>query len=180
MKIIAIIIWLLFGLYFGLGGLLKAELEEGINLLKLPLEDTKESVVYEGITFSSREALEMHLKIEKIILFFPWVYYLPSIVVIVFTSGAFGALGGVTRIVKQLAIAKISISDIAVVSIPLFGFLIGILLLGIASVIPAALTASKVDIQPTTLLFICLFGGVYSEHVYKWLESQIKHIFQSN
>lgn len=180
---IIVVSWVLFGLYFGIGGWAKMDLEQEKKVTNNKLLKNDQAVIYQGISFKSYRDLQAALENEelieekvKIYKYFPWIFYLPSFVGFVITAGAFGALGGVTNILKQIAIDNVKLEDSKVMSTPIFGFLVGLLMLGISYVFPSALTFDKADVKPTSLLFLCMFGGIFSGHIYNWLENFIKSI----
>lgn len=164
-------------LYLGVGGMERVELiRQAKEAAKKPASDGTFS--YGGETFSSKEALAVARNEERVERLFPWIGLLTSLASLALTAGAFGVLGGAARVVKELVIDSKPLDLKEVVLNPLFGFLVGIMLLGISYVLPAALTDQEdVQLTPTTLLFLCFFGGLFSRRVFTWVESLIERVF---
>ncbi len=164
---ITLIIWLIAGLYFGSGGIAKIE---NYNLIKSTIgEHDTTKVVYDGITFVNKGALIRTLEEAQMQAIFPWINSLPSYVSYIITACSFGLLGTIISIFIQLAIYKQKLADLPVYTLPVLGLLTGFVMLGITFIFPALLFHSEKDIKASGLMFICLFGGLYTEKLYERL-----------
>ena len=61
---------------------------------------------------------------------------------------------------------------------PLVGASIGFALFFFVFITPAVLTIGYDALRPESLLAICLFGGLFSEHIEKWLATQVRKILE--
>jgi hypothetical protein len=166
-KALVLVIWLLVGLYFGSGGIAKIE---NYNLIKSTIGETDTTkVVYEGMTFANKAALLRTIEETQMETIFPWINSLPSYVSYVITACSFGLLGTIISLFIQLAIYKKMLSDLPVYTLPVLGLLTGFVMLGITFIFPALLFNSEKDIKASGLMFICLFGGLFTEKLYERL-----------
>lgn len=167
-----ILAWLVISLYFGISGYLAVDLIHQSE--KAEREKSKPFTV--GVLEYSNEYIFSY---EMVIKIFPYLNKLTGSLALVMTAMAFGALGGVTRLLKQIAFEKLSTENVNFISIPLIGMLSGIFILGVAYVIPTILVAGDQRIRPETLLFLSLFSGLFSSRFYGWLSNNFNSIFKS-
>lgn len=167
------------GLYVGIGGYLRADLDKEIIASSHNRSRETVTVLYKGVEFLNEQQVPELKKREGLGNFFPWIFYLPFIVAIFLTAICFGALGGVFRILKNIALDKSDITNLPVVTLPLVGGMLGLMILGIPYIRPAALTASKNTAQPIAILFLSFIGEVFSEKTVKWLEKQYDKLFKT-
>lgn len=169
------VFWLILGLYFGLAGILYADLmEEKTSTIQQQTTSEGDAVyMYDGVPFSSYEKAQMHQQEQDAQGLFKWFTYLPSKLILFITSMALGGLGGVIGMVKELALTKVKIVDLKPFWRPMLGALIGLLVLGLSYLLPVVLTtATEVEIRSTTLIFVSMFAGLYARQFLQFLEAR--------
>lgn len=164
--------WILAGIYVGTAGLSKASFEEALE--SAPKDG--ETVEFEGVEYQGVEQLRVAIMQQRARRYFGWALDLPSIAALILAAAAFGAVGGATRVVALLTMTPQPLTLRIVLLDPLFGALIGIMLLGVAYALPAALTTGSATTRPLSLLFLCLLGGAFAEKVYHWIGSRLGSI----
>ncbi len=172
---ISFVFWLAFGLYFGLAGILYADLveEKAAAITEQTSASGQHLFTYKGAAFSTREKAAIAQQEDQASSIFSWFAYLPEKLILFITSLALGGLGGVIGIVKRMALGKASILEVKPFWIPMLGALIGILVLGVSYLLPVILTTStEVEIRATTLIFVSMFAGLYSRQFLSFLESR--------
>lgn len=177
MRMILIGVIMLGGLYLGIGGWLKTEHEYLLESI-YDNADENQPVVYRGMTFKTRRLLEAALQDEKYSKFWPWIFALPSFSGLLVTACAFGMLGGLTRVLKQIVVDNQTMSTVSIFVGSMFGFLMGLMVLGASLFVPTALTLdTSINLNPTSLLFLTLFAGAFSKRAYLWIEDKVDIIF---
>jgi hypothetical protein len=135
-------------------------------------------VVYQGIAFSNiyeaREAVEQ----DNVASCFSWAYKLPASLPLILAALSFGILGGVGNVMYK-AIGSRKQSDVAIALTPLFGAILGLMVFGVTYLLPAVLTVdNNMTTRPISVVFLALYAGVFSNHVYNWIEEQaVKKFF---
>jgi len=163
------------GAYFSAAGWVIANLDDEIST---PSDKTEQggAVVYKGVSFSSiydaREAIEK----DNVNNLFKWTYDIPASLPLLIMAVAFGILGGVTNVIYKAIGGEIQTNSRVSLK-PLFGGLMGMMVLGITFVLPALLTVDNGKVRPVALAFLCMYAGAFSNHVYLWLEEKIKTLF---
>jgi hypothetical protein len=176
-----LVFWILFGLYFGIGGWTKIDFEQKKEFTSDNTSSDEQPFIYDGFSFDSYGDVIAYVEKEKIYKYVRWIFYLPSFIGFVITAGAFGVLGGVTNIIKEIVTKKKEDDDIEVFKVfyvPLLGFLIGLLMLGIVQILPSAITFNQTDVNPASLLFLCMFAGIFYENFFTWFGNIVKTIFR--
>lgn len=108
---------------------------------------------------------------------FPFITYLPEFVGNIFTACFFGLIGGVISILKKIAWENNLPEHTKFISIPLLSFFTGIVVIGLYTIIPNILLTGENKIRPLTLLFLSLFGGLYSIQFYSSLSKAVQTKF---
>ncbi len=174
--ILVIIGWLIIGLYFGSGGITRLEND---NLIKKTSNSTDTSqVIYNKVSYKNKNELISQLEHDEMDTIYPWVDSIPSFVAYLITACAFGLLGSITHIIYQIVLKDIELAALKYWSSPVLGTLTGMLVLGISFVLPNTLFSTDAEIKPSTLMFICLFCGLYSVQFYKRMENSFTKIFK--
>ena len=182
MKILSILflsICALSSLYFGIGGSLKTENynEVGKNH---NFNDTTQVTDTDNVVYKNYAEMLLHHEDSQALNIFPWIIYLPDFVATIITACFFGMLGGVILVIKKIAIYNEAIESINFVSLPILGFFTGLVVLGINYIIPTILVSGDTKIRPITLLFLCLFAGMFSNDFYSFLAKAIhKKVFKN-
>lgn len=157
--------------YFGLGGCLPSENKAEVS--KVADFNSTKSVKHGVIEYTNEAQYLLFQENSKSAIIFPWIDALPSFVADIITACSFGILGGIISIVKRVALLKENLLDLSVFSIPILGFFTGLVVLGLNYIIPTILVSGNTQIRPITLLFLCLFAGMYSEQFYAFLTKAI-------
>jgi hypothetical protein len=173
LAVAVIVAWLLGGLYVGVSGWARAEIEQEIE----PSSGPSGAVVCGEIEFAKLDDCLQYQRERQFNRLFPWVFYLPSFFGLLMMSFGFGALGGVLRVMKFVVLDLQPLHDCPWASTPLFGGLMGVLVLGTAWVLPAMLTIGGGELRPTTLLFFAMFGGAFSPTIFASIQRQIEKRF---
>lgn len=170
-------IWMLAGLYLGSAGWARAELEETISVEVR--SDVEDGAIQCGIVITKNMeeclAFERSRMTESL---FPWVSSLPVFFGFLIMALGFGAVGGVIAVLRRAASGEQSLENLYI-TLPMFGSLVGVLVLGMSYLLPAALVSAGGNLRPTSLLFLTLLGGVFSGQVIDWIESWMTDLFPS-
>jgi hypothetical protein len=162
--------------YFSAAGWVIANLDNEVS------EKTDESgkksgeVVYQGISFSSIYDARAAIDKDQITSLFKWTYNLPASLPLFITALSFGILGGIANVIYKAIGGEVQTNQRVVLK-PLFGGLIGLMVLGMTYVLPAVLTVDNSKVRPVSLAFLSMYAGAFSTHVYLWLEEKIKTLF---
>jgi len=174
------IIWLSSGLYFGVGGLTRAKLDDTLQELEKDKENLQKdtiNVTYDDLTFSNKYELKYFLEAESIEKVFPWSIKISSFVGLLLTAFSFGLLGGAISLVKDVAFEGTSLAELKIWSVPLLGLLTGFVVFGLSYLLPTVLIKNGNEVRPVTLMFLCLFGGMYSKNFYEKLSQYFNKMF---
>jgi H+/Cl- antiporter ClcA len=173
--------WLLAGLYFGIGGITRVNVDETLDNLNQDkdklLKDTLTAKVG-VITVSNQYELKYVTEYANLEHYFAWTIKIPKFTAFLITAMCFGLLGAVISIIKALAFGATKLNDSKWISEPLLGLLTGLVVLGLSYILPTLLTKGGIDIRPLTLMFLCLFCGIYTEKFYNTLSSAFDKIFK--
>ncbi|MGZ3750094.1 MAG: hypothetical protein ACXVB0_09810 [Mucilaginibacter sp.] len=179
--VISLTIWLFVSLYFGVGGIISINLNEVAKQKEQANQTDNVSVEYNGITFKNKAELSKYLNIqidEKISKVFFWVDDLTDFGALIVTACFFGMLGGVINVINDISINNKNPDDLHYFSLPITGFLSGIVILGLTYLIPTLLVQKSDNIRSISLMFLCLFGGIKSKELYSKIDSYFNKIFK--
>jgi hypothetical protein len=177
---IILLLWLSIGLYFGIGGLSRAKLDETLEKLeedKIELTKNKINVSYDGLTFETKYELNYYLEAESIETSFPWATRISSFMGLIFTSFSFGLIGSLISIIKEVVFQNLEINRTKYISYPLLGILTGLVVLGLSYLLPTILIENQNQLRPITLMFLSLFAGMFCEKFYEKLSVYFNNIF---
>ncbi|ALI98923.1 hypothetical protein [Rufibacter tibetensis] len=161
-----VFLWFVIGLYFGIGGLAQINLESTLQSLqrdKDKLMKEKVNAEYRGIYIDNKYELKYYLEVKSVRKIFPWTYDIPRFIGLIITAFSFGLLGALIGLIKDIAILNKPLNGLKYWSIPILGILTGLIVLGLSYTIPTVLTTNEANIRSTSLVFLCLFGGIYTE-----------------
>lgn len=184
---VVLVLWFLACLYTGIGGLQYAELQiEKDRILRAQEKrapDQDKPVKVGDTEFVNLETEIFMAKWTHAQRWFGWLYSLTEFAIFIIAGAAWGAVGGIATILKRVAIDGKSLKEINVVAYPAFCAIVALLLVCFLDVFPAALMESGADtrttLRPTTVLLVCLFGGLVSEQLYNWIHARFLHIWTS-
>ncbi|MDB5088959.1 MAG: hypothetical protein JWR09_2953 [Mucilaginibacter sp.] len=185
MKIFAvsfIIVWLIVGLFFGIGGLTKLNSDETLdNIQKKEVEllakNFNPPLNVDGVTISNEYLYQIYNERHGLEKYFVWTVTLPKFTALCITAMSFGLLGALVAIIRQLSLAGKTIVEVQYISLPLLGILTGLVVLGISYLLPTLITKGTNEIRPITLMFLCLFCGICSDNFYKKIENSFDKLF---
>lgn len=169
-----LVVWLLAGAYLGAAGWARAEVEEAMEVA--PTAPAGQ-VVCDGIEFASYRDCVIYYREQELMGLFPWVSGIPYLFGLILLGFGFGALGGTLRVFADVTVRHRTPRLLDAFDTPLFGGLLGILILGVSVLVPAALTVSEAVMRPTALLFLTMLGGTFSDQVYAWVEGHALSLF---
>ncbi|MGX1930189.1 hypothetical protein [Flagellimonas sp. 2504JD4-2] len=176
LKIIVYLLWFGIALYFGIGGYVALDIEDKHKKAR---EQPEKIVDYHGIEFKNEAIAQVHSDEVKAMGYFRILLNnLPTNLLYLFTAMAFGVLGVITRINKEIAMDKVLFKDIEVYFSPILGLMIGILILAISRIIPNLLVDGESNVEPLTLAFLSLIAGFSSKQFYEWLVKSTQSIFK--
>lgn len=164
-------------LYFGISGYLVVDL---IALHDKAIESKIDTVKVGDTAYPNKYYLLYADDKVTIQNKFPYLKDTTESLALIITALAFGAIGGLTRILNQFTFENKPLDQIKVNSLILLGSLSGIFILGITYVIPTILVSGDQKIRPETLIFLSLFSGLFSEKFYSWLSQNFNTFFKQN
>lgn len=168
---IVVFILALAALYLAAAGWTRVE---AYRLLK-EHSPSPQQVVFEGMNFANEADRDFVIAKRDAEAIFPWAFKLPQPVSLLLTATSFGFLGGVVKLLFDIAQMDPSPRQ-PFVSLAL-STLTGLLVLGIAFALPSAITSSEVTVRPVVLLFLCFLGGIFSQHLLLWLRDHFEASF---
>lgn len=183
MKIIAFLtlcVWLLTGLYFGMGGISRISVDdvtETIDKQKDALKKDTIDVVLNDVTIQNKYQLKYILEYSNLENYFPWAIQLTTFSSFLVTSMSFGLLGSIINILIQIVFSSVKIEDSNYISKPLLGLLTGIVVLGLSYILPTLIIKGSAEIRPLSLMFLCLFCGIYSDKFYEKMSKSFDKLF---
>lgn len=163
-------------LYFGISGYLSVDVKtfkakaDAARIEPFKVGNTEYNNTYEFL-YEQNDDL-----IQKL---FPYLKEIPESLALIITALAFGMLGGLARLIKQTTFDGLSLLQVKFLSLPVFGMLSGIFVLGITYVIPTILVEGDQKIRSETLIFLSLFAGLLCDKFYEWLNGIFENIFKN-
>lgn len=164
--------WALLGLYGGLSGLVKIQIETLKEIAqKAPEHQIIEEINGEDVTYFSPESRDAIVAQENAMnSIFYWVFQIPAPLPHVIAALAFGVLGSIVRLLRAI-LSKEPLPEIRILLLrPIFGSLIAFMMLGVVAIVPSILTIDETTLRPSSLLFTCFLGGAFAEYVWSWLQ----------
>jgi hypothetical protein len=171
---LVLLFWLALGSYVGVSGWLGCKSLEGATVSSGPSAGT--AVLYHGISFQNESELNGFLSEESEARWSPWLYNLPGDLWPLIASLGLGLVGGAARLLKNCAMDKASLDTLPLYSGPLFGAVLGVLLFYLALLVPTVMVIGGNRVRASSLAAFSLFGGVFSEQTFAWLEKQYKDV----
>ena len=175
-----LLVWLIVGLYFGIAGLAKAKYDENIQEIENKKEKLmKESVDYklDDLTFSNKYELLHYIEDKNVSKYFLWAQEISSFLSLILTSFFFGILGSISSIFKEIVYDNVNISDIKIWSKPLLGGLTGLVIFGLSYILPEILVNNSGSMKPITLMFLSMFGGMFTKEFQDKLSLYFNKVF---
>src|SRR5262249_6921102 len=133
--------------------------------------------IYRGVSYADRAEALAAMREDELNTMFPWIVRTPAPLAMIVLAMAFGFLGGSARIVKEMTLAGQRFDGLRTWLTAHHGAAVGLPLLGLSVLVPAALAPGIKTVRPVALLFLCFFGGMFSDHFDAWLLAQISRIF---
>ena len=160
-KVILYIIWLILGLYMGIGGYVALDIEQRKTEAKISASlkvSEEKSAIVDHINFKTEELAKIYIDEKKSKKYFGFIFKsLPKNMIYVFTAMSFGILGVISRVTKNLAVDRVGLQskDVEVHFSPILGLMTGIIMLAISKIIPNVLVGNSGEVEPLTLAFLC-------------------------
>jgi len=193
--VLYLLLWTLGGLYFGNAGIINNEYFKEIDNIpekafeKIPTEpDTKSDSANTKVTYKvfvgsdniqyqspgDLQVAEIQKKIK-----YKWLFEESETLILILASCFLGALGSIIRIIKDLVVDNIKVNTKRVLLLPVAGLFNGFIILSISYAIPKYLTNDeKVDLNPASVMVLCLIAGIYVEIFMDWLNSVAMSLFK--
>lgn len=172
-RILALVVFSLGGIYAGLAGWSRTYVEADIEL---EVAGQGGRVLCGAVEMKSLEACVRFNRQRQVERFFPWVLEIPTLIGWLLLSAGFGVVGGVFTQLKDLAEEK-PLSQVSVVVVPLFGGGVALLILALGWLFPQVIPI-KEFLGPTTVLFLSLIAGAFSTHLYGWVKETVQKLFR--
>ena len=168
-----LVCWSFIGLYIGTSGIMYSELEEKEAQIH-KTQPTGKVYHWDGQKFTSMEAIKHSMEYKRLCRLYWWIDNITDKVALILSSCALGALGGVIRIVRQVAFEQgVTVDNTKFISVPSLGALLGMVVLGLSYIVPSILTTdSNFELRDSTLMFLCLFVGIFSKRFMEYLDDQ--------
>jgi hypothetical protein len=173
------------GLYIGIGGLGHEDLTDKITTLngqKAEISDTV-AVRVRGLVYPNIYELKKANVAEqytRFMRFYPWMKNLPDIIILLLTCCSFSLIGSYILVARNFNAKRISANLSDHPSMIMSGFLTGLVVMGLSFLLPKVLISEGGKIQPYTLMFLSLFGGIYSNALFKKLSKYVDEMFKTN
>jgi hypothetical protein len=177
-RFLLLFLWLIVGLYVGAAAWTAGKWLEAAPVGTSNQTDAKSgSYSFRGISFANEEEALAFMRQSDDARFFPWIFAVPSEMISLVTAISFGLLGGLIRVLKKNAINGAPLASLGVISAPVFGALVGVMLCLLSFLLPAIFVNGKNTARPESLAGLSLFGGAFSEMAYSWIEIQVRKLF---
>lgn len=169
--------------YIGVGGLGNEDYNNKLTALYTQKPDGIDTTSVRDGLVQYQNVLEMR-KIEiveqyqKFMRFYPWMEDLPDIITLLLTCCSFSLLGSYILIARGFALRKRKVLAVGHPTIILSSFLTGLVIMGLSYLLPLVLVNEGGKIRPFTLMFLSLFGGMYSNTFYDKLSKYVGQMFK--
>jgi hypothetical protein len=172
------------GLYIGIGGLGNQQYSDKLTFLSTQKPQIDDTIPVKLGGLPARNILEMKKLVtaeqyEKFMRFYPWMADLPDLIILLLTCCAFSLVGSHILLLRTLASTKTNSEFPGHLAMILSGFLTGLVVLGLSVLLPRVLVSEGGTIQPSALMFLSLFGGMYSDALYKKLAKYVDKLFKN-
>jgi hypothetical protein len=174
MKYLLTLIILLASLYISVAGYEGAKTLQGDSIKETT---TGKKFEYNGIIFDGERNLIDFIHESQSDRWFGWIFSLPTTVVLLVGAMAAGVFGGAARIMMRLPKDSKAVRYSEVFGDPVVGLCMGFLLFFFSLAVPAVFSKGSNPVRPETVLVFSMFGGLFSEKAYKWLEGQVTRLF---
>ena len=101
---------------------------------------------------------------------------LPYIVLLFLTVGTTGLLGSVVKKIYDHINQTVLLKDSKYISVPVFGFFLGIMVLAISYIIPTVFVRGDTTVNMTSVVFLCFFSGIYNKRFFEWISNLISKV----
>src|SRR5258708_600591 len=172
------------GLYIGIGGLGHQQYSDKLTALSTQKPQTDDTVAVKVGALTAPNILEMKKlatvgQYEKFMHFYPWTHDLPDLIILLLTCCAFSLVGSHILLLRTITSKKTNSEFPGHLAMILSGFLIGLVVLGLSVLLPRVLVNEGGTIQPSALMFLSLFGGIYSDALYSKLAKYVDKLFKN-
>jgi len=185
MKLVAAIvmaIWLLGGLYVGVAGITKVSSDEVLESIVQDRDKLVKDTVnttWNGQHVTTLYDLKYLREYTTLNSLFPWTQAIPKFTAYLITAMAFGLLGSLIGLIRDVALTAGAVPDAKWFSKPLLGLLTGLVVLGLSYLLPTVLIKGNNEIRPLTLMFLCLFCGIFADKFYHSLASSFDKLIKN-
>lgn len=184
--LIQVLIWVicLAAMYVGFGGLGNEHYNNKLTALITSGPAIGDTIKVEAGSLKFKNEFEMKKyeiikQQEKFMHFIPWMKNLPELIIHLLTCCSFSLLGSYILITRSLILNKQKVSIAKIPAITLSSFLTGLVVMGLSYLLPTVLINEGGKIRPDTLMFLSLFGGIFSNTLYKKLSKYADELFKT-
>jgi hypothetical protein len=172
------------GLYIGIGGLGHQEYGDKLASLSAQKPQIDDTIPVKVGVLTVPNILEMKKvataeQNEKFMRFYPWMRDLPDLIILLLTCCAFSLVGSYILLMRNINSKQAKLEYPGHPIMILSSFLTGLVILGLSILLPRVLINEGGKIQPSALMFMSLFGGIYSDALYKKLAKYVEKIFKN-
>jgi hypothetical protein len=172
-----IAIWLVTGAYLSASGWVAMKALEETSVVSTTAAGGGHGVEYQGLIFRDEQSVMDFIGEQRSTWMWPWIFDLPHELIPLLACVGFGIVGGAARLLKILVLDRTALSARFLYGDPVFGGTIGVLVVFVAWTLPSMITTAKGPLRPESLGALALFGGLFSEHAFLWLERAAKRLF---
>jgi|GEM_PF-4690552 len=165
-------------IYIAPGAIGKLELRK---LFELAQADTSDEVEM-GDTIATPKYHIYSIEDRSLKRVYPWLIYFPESLLKALLAFVMGGFGGNLQCIRQILKPEKEKENITwYLFRPIYGVLMSIVVLVVSYAIPYLLQAGNVypELNIYVLSTLCLFAGIFSEDVFKWINAISKNIFDS-
>jgi hypothetical protein len=174
MKVVLFALIGIIAIYLGVGGFLILRNDQLFNE-SLALKSSP--VTYDGVTFNTKEEMEAVQQQDLILCVFPYADRIPSVLSFLLTAISFGIIGAIGKVINDTIQGGTRLRDVKnLLLITVQGAIIGLIILGVSFTIPVVLTNEKSSLNPVTVVFLSLFGGIYYLKFFNWITNVISKV----
>jgi len=169
--------------YVGIGGLGNEDYNNKLTALNNLKPESSDTISLRDGLVEYQNVLEMRRieiieQYKKFIRFYPWIEDFPDIIILLLTCCSFSLLGSYILIVRGFTLRKKKVDLAGHPTMILSSFLTGLVIMGLSYLLPLVLINEGGKVRPFTLMFLSLFGGMYSNTLYDKLSKYVGRMFK--
>jgi hypothetical protein len=179
LPISVILIWLCTGFYLSIGAMTRVDHNENLKNIEFNRVELQKDTINRNIgeiDIITRYDRAKFMEIKKQPKLYKWLFKLPNLVGALILACSFGLIGGLVDLVLQVKNNSTAVEDLKYFSTPLLGCFSGIAVLGLSYLIPSLLVSDNQTLKPESLIFLSLFGGIFSKDLFEKVQLNFKKL----